>query len=359
MNFYMPVKVYAEENCILNHAAELASLGKRALIVTGKSSARKCGAFDDVTKALEQYGVSWVEFAEVEENPSVETIMRARQVGCKVRADFVIGIGGGSPMDAAKAIALMINHPNDGWEYMYDKTAETSTLPIAEIPTTAGTGSEVTAVSVLTRHDKHVKGSIPHKIFADLALIDGKYVAGAPQKILANTTMDALCHLYESYIHSKATDYSRMCADAGIRLWALSKDVILGKREGTSQDYLNMMNASCMAGMAIAHTATSMPHALSYRLTYSAHMAHGKACGYFLPGYLRESDPDDVRHILSLAGFNSIAELEEYYVTTCGKDEVPMEILEETVQEVLANEGKMKLPPFPVNDVVVRRIAGI
>ena len=66
MNFYMPVKVYAEENCILNHAAELASLGKRALIVTGKSSARRCGAFDDVTKALEQYGVSWVEFAEVE-----------------------------------------------------------------------------------------------------------------------------------------------------------------------------------------------------------------------------------------------------------------------------------------------------
>ena len=359
MNFYMPAKVYSEKNCVMNHAAELAALGTRALIVTGKSSARRCGAFADVTKALEEHGVSWVEFAEVEENPSVETIMRARKVGCKVEADFVIGIGGGSPMDAAKAVALMMRHPDENWEYLYDKTAETSTVPIAEIPTTAGTGSEVTAVSVLTRHDKHVKGSIPHKIFANLALIDGKYVSAAPTRILANTTMDALCHLYESYIHSKATDYSRMCAEYGIKVWARSKDVILGRREATAEDYQNMMNASCMAGMAIAHTATSIPHALSYRLTYSAHMAHGKACGYFLAGYLREADPIDVGRILVLAGFTSIDALEDYYVTTCGRDEVPMEILEQTVEEVLGNEGKRKMPPFPVDEAVLRRIAGI
>ncbi len=359
MNFYMPAKVYSEKNCVMNHAAELAALGTRALIVTGKSSARRCGAFADVTQALEKYGVSWVEFAEVEENPSVETIMRARKVGCKVEADFVIGIGGGSPMDAAKGVALMMRHPDENWEYLYDKTAETSTVPIAEIPTTAGTGSEVTAVSVLTRHDKHVKGSIPHKIFANLALIDGKYVSAAPTRILANTTMDALCHLYESYIHSKATDYSRMCAEYGIKVWARSKDVILGRREATAEDYQNMMNASCMAGMAIAHTATSIPHALSYRLTYSAHMAHGKACGYFLAGYLREADPIDVGRILVLAGFTSIDALEDYYVTTCGRDEVPMEILEQTVEEVLGNEGKRKMPPFPVDEAVLRRIAGI
>ena len=78
MNFYMPVRVYSEENCVMNHAAELAELGNRALIVTGKSSARRCGAFADVTAALDKYGVSWVEFAEVEENPSVETIFRHR-----------------------------------------------------------------------------------------------------------------------------------------------------------------------------------------------------------------------------------------------------------------------------------------
>ena len=359
MNFYMPAKVYSEENCVQRHAAELAALGKKALIVTGKNSARRCGAFDDVVNALDEHGVSWVEFAEVEENPSVETIMRARNLGAERGADFVIGIGGGSPMDAAKAIALMIRHADRDWTYLYDKSAETTCLPVAEIPTTAGTGSEVTAVSVLTRHDKKVKGSIPHKIFADLALIDGRYVAGAPYSVLANTTMDALAHLYESYIHSKATDYSRMCAEAGIRVWARSKDVILGKREGKPEDYQNMMNASAMAGMAIAHTATSIPHALSYRLTYSAHMAHGKACGYFLAPYLREADPAEVSHILALAGFDSIDQLASYYALTCGKDEVPHEILEETVREVLSNEAKLTLPPFPVNEAVLRRIAGI
>ena len=359
MNFYMPAKVYSEENCVLNHAAELSALGKKALIVTGRSSARKCGAFYDVTGALEQHGVSWVEFAEVEENPSVETVMKARDLGVSEGTDFVIGIGGGSPMDAAKAIALMIRHADQDWTYMYDGSAETSTIPIAEVPTTAGTGSEVTAVSVLTRHDKHVKGSIPHKIFAQLALVDGRYVAKAPAAILANTTMDALAHLYESYIHSKATDFSRMCAEAGIRVWARSKDVILGQREAVPQDYQNMINASVMAGMAIAHTATSIPHALSYRLTYSAHMAHGKACGYFLAAYLREADPADVAHILALAGFGSIDELEEYYVKTCGRDEVPAEILEQTFSEVLGNAAKRSLPPFPVDEAVLRRIAGI
>ena len=359
MKFYMPVKVYHETDCVRSHAAELCALGRKALIVTGKSSAAKCGALGDVEEALEQGGRQFCVFNEVEENPSVETIVRGAQLGCAEGADFVIGIGGGSPMDAAKAIALMMRHPDQGWEYLYDKGAETSTVPIAEIPTTAGTGSEGTAVSVLTRHDKHVKGSIPHKIFADLALIDGKYIASAPAQILANTTMDALCHLYESYIHSKATDYSRMCAEYGIKIWARSKDVVLGLREAGAEDYRNMMNASCMAGMAIAHTATSMPHALSYRLTYSAHMAHGKACGYFLAGYLKEADPADAAHILSLAGFESINALEEYYVSTCGRDEVPIEILEQTVEEVLGNEGKRKMPPFPVDEAVVGRIEGI
>ena len=131
-----------------------------------------------------------------------------------------------------------------------------------------------------------------------------------------------------------------MCAEGGIRLWARSKDVILGRREAAAEDYQNMMNASCMAGMAIAHTATSMPHALSYRLTYSAHMAHGKACGYFLAAYLREADPVEVNYILSLAGFKTVEELEEYYAATCGRDEVPIEILEQSVEEVLANKAK-------------------
>lgn len=359
MYFDLPVKVWDEDNCVERHGAELAALGSRALIVSGRHSARSCGAFDDVTGVLEENGDTWVEFAEVEENPSVETVMRAREIGVREKVDFVIGIGGGSPMDAAKAIALMIRHADSDWSYMYDSSKETTALPIAEVPTTCGTGSEVTAISVLTRHDKKTKGAIPHSIFADLALLDGKYLYNAPKSVFSNTTMDALAHLFESYLNTKASDYSRMCVEYGLKVWARSSDVVAGKREPGAEDFRNMIRASCFAGMAIAHTGTSLPHALSYRLTYSMGMAHGKACGYFLPGFLREAQQEQVGYLLNLAGFNTLADFEEYYQRTCGRDAVPQELLEQTVKEVLANPVKCATAPFAVDEVIMKRIAGI
>lgn len=359
MFFYMPVKVYAEHNCVKNHSDELTSFGKKALIVTGRHSAKANGSLDDVTEALDSAGVKWVCFSDIEENPSVETVMRARDMGVSEEVDFVIGIGGGSPMDAAKAISLMIKNKDCDASLLYDKNAETSVLPIVEIPTTCGTGSEVTAISVLTRHKLHTKASIAHRIFADLALIDGKYLASASRRVLTNTSMDALAHLYESYINSKATDYSRAIVDAGLSFWKRNKDVILGRREATYDDYTNLMNASMFAGMAIAHTGTSLPHGLSYALTYNAHMAHGKACGYFLPAYLREANPADVNHILAGADFPGIDDLEKYYEETCGRDSVDPSVLELSVQDLLANPAKMQAAPFAVDEAVLRRIAGV
>ena len=161
MFFYMPAKVYCENNCVRAHAKELASFGKKALIVTGKSSAFKNGSIADVQAALSDHGVECAVFNEVEENPSVETVMKGRDRGLAEGADFVIGIGGGSPMDAAKAIALMIRQKDAGVEYLYDSSAVTDALPVVCIPTTCGTGSEVTAVSVLSRPSLRAKGSIP------------------------------------------------------------------------------------------------------------------------------------------------------------------------------------------------------
>lgn len=359
MFFYMPVKVYAENDCVKNHASELASLGTKALIVTGRHSAKANGSLDDVMEALDNEGVGHVCFSEIEENPSVETIMRARDLGVSEEVDFVIGIGGGSPMDAAKAISLMIKNKGQDASFLYDKDAPTSVLPIAEIPTTCGTGSEVTAISVLTRHELHTKASIAHKIFADLALIDGRYLSSASRRVLTNTSMDALAHLCESYINSKATDYSRAIVDSGLSFWKKNKDVVLGKRKAASEDYMNLMNASMFAGMAIAHTGTALPHGLSYALTYNTHMAHGKACGYFLPGYLREADPVDAGHVLEGAGFADIDALEAYYEATCGRDHVDASVLELSVQDLLSNPAKMKAAPFSVDEAVLRRIAGV
>lgn len=359
MYFYMPTKVYCENNCVRAHAKELAAFGKKALIVTGRSSAFKNGAINDVEAALSTNDVEWAVFNEVEENPSVETVMRGRDRGLSEGVDFVIGIGGGSPMDAAKAIALMICRKNDGAEYLYNKNAVTEAIPVVCIPTTCGTGSEVTAVSVLTRHSIRAKGSIPHKIFPQLSLLDGKYLNAAPYSVIADTSIDALCHLVESCLNTKATDCSRMCVDAGLKVWSRSKKAILTRAQFTMENHQDMLLASMFAGMAIAHTATTLPHGLSYPVTYETGMPHGKACGYFLSGYLREADPEAAAYLLNTAGFSDVDDLENYYQATCGRDAVPAPVLAKSVDATLASPAKLAQCPFRVDEAVLCRIAGL
>ena len=359
MYFHIPAKVYCETNCVRAHAKELASFGKKALLVTGRNSAFQNGSIRDVQDALSSQGVEYAIFNEVEENPSVETVMKGRERGLSEGADFVIGIGGGSPMDAAKAIALMIRRKEDGADYLYDANAATEALPVVCIPTTCGTGSEVTAVSVLTRHSLRTKGSIPHKIFPELALLDGKYLLSAPRSVIADTSIDALAHMYESYLNTKATELSNMCVDAGLRVWSRSRKAILTGQPLTAENCRDMLLASMLAGMAIAHTGTSLPHGLSYPLTYETGMPHGKACGYFLPGYLREAEPAAAAYLLQTAGFADVDSLENYYRATCGRDKVPAPVLAQAVDNTLARPAKLAQCPFHADEAVLCRIAGL
>ena len=156
MKLYMPTKVYNEKGCVRQHSQELAALGTKALLVTGKHSSRVNGSLQDVKDALNREQVPYVVFDGIEENPSVATVMRATALGLSEKVDFVIGIGGGSPMDASKAIALMIANPEKKADFLYEtdaavKQAANKALPVAAVPTTAGTGSEVTPYAILTR----------------------------------------------------------------------------------------------------------------------------------------------------------------------------------------------------------------
>lgn len=360
MTYYMPTRVYEDENCIALHAAELSALGTKAMLVTGRSSAKQNGSQKDVADALEAHGIPWVLFDEVEENPSIETVMKARDIAVTEGADFFIGIGGGSPMDAAKAISLMTkNHDKDA-DYLFagDKTAQW--YPVAAVPTTCGTGSEVTGVSVLTIHAKQTKGSISYRIFPELALLDIQYLAHTPLSILRNTAMDALCHLVESYINSAATDYSRMCALQGLHVWSRNRSFLLhaDPEETPAPETLeNLLRASTLAGMAIAQTATSLPHGLSYGLTYGLGVPHGHACGQFIAGYLREAAEADRETVLEAAGFADLEDLDSFYNTVCGTVDVPEDLLTRMVSQLAANSAKLKSAPFPVDEDVLWRIA--
>ena len=360
-SFYMPARVFEEENAVRRHAAELASLGTKALIVTGRRSVFTNGAYDDIKAALEENGIGHAVFSEVEENPSMETVMKARDLGLSEGADFVIGAGGGSALDAAKAISLMMKNADKGAEYLYTKDPCASWFPVAAVPTTCGTGSEVTGVSVLTNTAKGVKSSIPAKIFPELSLIDGKYLKNAPFSILANTAFDAYTHLVESDLNSKSTAYSRMCTAAGLKAWSLSLPVFRGEKETDDTDRANMMQASMMAGMAIAQTATTLPHGLSYPVTVHLGVPHGKACAYFTAGYLAEAPADIRDYLLTTAGFTSIEDFRQVFHCACGPMNIPenelTEVLNAAAAATAANPVKLAAAPFPTDEAKLRRIA--
>lgn len=347
MQFYMPVKVYEEEECVKCHTEVFTAAGSKALLVTGRHSARENGALSDVLEVLEEAGISYALFDAVEENPSIETVMKARAFGLKEKADFVIGIGGGSPMDAAKAIAMMMYYKEEDADYLYEGQ-ETGRLPLILIPTTCGTGSEVTGASVLTIHAKKTKSSLPHKIFADAALIDGKYLASAPISVIRNTAVDALGHLMESWFNSAATKYSRMCAEAGLTTWALARrDLLeLEQKPLSPESRENLMRASAFAGMAIAQTGTSLPHALSYPLTYDLHLPHGVAVGYFESGYLARIPENERNEMLSLAGFRNLSDFQDFFETVCGKILIPEDELQHALDAVASNPSKLSKAPF-------------
>ena len=354
MKQYMPTKVYLENNAVSSHGSELAALGTKAMIVTGRSSSRKNGSLFDVTHALEVQGIPFVVFNEIEENPSVETTVKAAEKAIEAGADFFIGIGGGSPMDAAKTISLLACNPaqiSNARSFLY-QTQEAQHYPVAEVPTTSGTGSEVTPFSILTLHDKNTKKSTAHLVFAELALVDPRYLKTSSYHGMVSTCVDALAHTIESYLHTFATPFSRMYAAEGMRIWGSVKENLTSEENFRAMDdgaFAAFMQASVLAGMAIAHTSTSIPHGLSYAVTYELGVPHGKAVGMFLPGFLQTyGNQSEVSDVLELLGFGSVGEFSDYIHTLLGDVELPAALWEKDIELLLSNPVKLKNYPFPL-----------
>lgn len=356
MKFYMPVKVFQEKDCVWNHREELADLGNRALIVTGRHSSSLNGSLQDVQKALESQGTEYVIYDKIEENPSVETVMDAREFGLSQGADYVVGIGGGSPLDAAKAIALMMANKERGADLFCRREEVRAPLKVAAVPTTCGTGSEVTPFAILTVHEKRTKSSMPYYVFPELAFVDGKYLCAASQSVIANTAVDALGHLIESYCNRNATQYSRMLCIHGMEVWAQNKEVILGTKKALPEDYQGLMYVSSIAGMAITHTGTSLPHGMSYKLTYEHQIPHGKAVGIFLAAYLEGACREERELILCKLKMQSCIELREFITRAVGAVQVEESFLQQAVKEMMANARKLANCPYEVDASLMEKM---
>ncbi|MGI6149139.1 MAG: iron-containing alcohol dehydrogenase [Firmicutes bacterium] len=307
--FAMPTKVFFGQGCVKNQRSEWV-LGSKALIVTGRSSAKLSGALDDV---LDSIGVDYEVFSEVENNPSLATVAQggraAREAGC----DFVVAIGGGSPLDAAKVIAVLARNEKDPLD-LYSQGWENRALPVVAIPTTAGTGSEVTQYAVLTiERDRTKRGLGGFDMFPAVALLDPTYTESLSADVTIDTAVDALSHLVEGYLSLKADAINSSLAVQGMRMWGRCIPA-LRNRGFDRKVRAELMVASTLGGMTIAQTSTTVLHAMGYPLTYFHGIPHGQANGILFAAYLRyvhQTAPQKVGEVLVNLGLTSLNEFQQ------------------------------------------------
>ena len=349
MRFFVPTDVYVEKDCVKNHANQLLSIGARALIMTGSHSAVANGSLNDVEGVLNSGNIPFQVFNEVEENPSTDTLRKAVQAAREFKADFVIGIGGGSAIDAAKAVALLLLNPSlDADDVHKIPSHPLDHAPVVAVPTTCGTGSEATPVSIITNHKIQLKKSIPHVLFPALALVDGKYLASAKKQLIVNTAVDALSHMVESILNVKSNVFNRMFPEYGLKLWGECKSALLSDAPVDASLYEKLMLTSTIAGMSIAHTSTSVPHGMSYDLTLHAGVPHGPAVGYFLAAYTEvcaKFVPEDVQKVLSLLGLKSVDEFTVMLRKLIGTYTVSRAMRDQFAAAMKMNRSKLDLVP--------------
>ncbi len=282
--------LYRGPHCLTEHASALA-LGAKCLIVTGRHSAVKSGALRDVTAALNALNIPFTVYNGITENPLLSHCREAGEMARDFGADFIIGIGGGSPLDAAKAVAVLAGEPDMSEEKLYDPTVEKPCLPIAAIPLTAGTGSEVNRYSVLTIGEKKLSFSTPDTL-PRVAFLDPRYLRTLNAEYTVSTALDAFCHCIESFLSPRSTPESEANAlRGGAILWELltTHDFRPTDRDAaglTEEERLASMEAAACGGLAIKVTGTGFPHPLGYGITLRYGIPHGRACGAFIGVYV-------------------------------------------------------------------------
>ena len=290
MNFHIPTKIHLSQNVLQKQSQDLINYGKTALIVTGKSSAIKSGVLDDLLPILDDHKIKYTIFNEIMENPDLHIVEKGKQIFKETNSDFIIAIGGGSPIDAAKAISLMAAN-NLNKSNLYDSSNHKSAYPIIAIPTTSGTGSEVTPYSVLNNSDTNTKAGFGTPlIFPKVALLDPKYTLTLNNTITRDTTIDALSHLLEGIYSNKYNEFLIPFIQTGFKLIYNNLKPCLDN----PQDIIPrqaLMIASNYGGIVIAHSSTTLQHSIGYPLTTEFGLSHGLANGVVMKFIMNLYEP--------------------------------------------------------------------
>lgn len=327
-HYYMPTRLVASRECLKDHQALLGALGKKAFIMTGGTSAYKNGSLQDLIAALEAQGVAWHHFAGVKPNPSLQEVRQAAGEAKNWGADFIVAIGGGSPMDAAKAVAVLAAGEVTDQELLSQRKFA-RVLPLAVVPTTSGTGSEVTPYSILTNDEIQSKSFLnSEQVYPAVAFLDGRYTLDLPPAITCATVVDALSHAVEGFLAVRSIPPTRCLAREAMTLMGPLLATLAKREVLTLENRETLLYASTLAGMVIAQSGTTAVHAMGYSLTYFKGLDHGVANGRLLAQYLRfvaKERPGEVKEVLRALGIPNLEDLEEYLGRLVGRLEITPE----------------------------------
>ena len=275
----------------LGSLAELKNItGKKAIIVTGGKSVKENGTLARVEAILDELNIEHTNFGGVESDPSIKTVMRGAKAFEEFNPDWIIGLGGCSAIDAAKAMWAIYEHPT----LTFDEMIKVCGIPplrqkarFAAIPSTSGTGTEITALAVITDTDKGVKYPlVSHELLPDLAIVDGELCKSMPKNVTANTGIDALTHCVEAYVSNIDDNYADALSKGGVELIFNN----LEKAYNTPEDLTarqNMHDASCLGGFAFTNVWLGIAHSLAHQIGGVFGIAHGCANAIVLPNVIR------------------------------------------------------------------------
>lgn len=289
--------------------------GKKAFIVVGGGSMKRFGFLDQVESYLKEAGMEVALFEGVEPDPSVETVMKGAEAMRNFEPDWIVAIGGGSPIDAAKAMWIFYEYP----EFTFEQAVVPFGLPelrqkakFVAIPSTSGTATEVTAFSVITNYSEKIKYPLADfNITPDVAIVDPALAQTMPKTLTAHTGMDALTHAIEAYTASFRSNFSDPLA---IKAIEMVQENLFKSFEGDKEARNLMHEAQCLAGMAFSNALLGIVHSMAHKVGAVFHIPHGCANAIFLPYVIQynrvkcEDRYADIARALKLNG-NTDAEL--------------------------------------------------
>lgn len=273
--------------------------GKKAMICVGGGSMKRFGFLDRAIGYLKEAGMEVEVFDGIESDPSVETVMRGAEAMLKFEPDWIVAIGGGSPIDAAKAMWIKYEYPETTFEDMckvFGLPKLRTKAHFCAVSSTSGTATEVTAFSIITDYQKGVKFPIADfEITPDVAIVDPELAETMPKKLVAHTGMDALTHAVEAYVSTANCDYTDPLAIHAIEM--IQKDLVPSYNEDMkARD--DMHNAQCLAGMAFSNALLGIVHSMAHKTgaafaDYGAHIIHGAANAMYLPKVIAFNAKDE------------------------------------------------------------------